>query len=200
MKRKKAPWNHNYAYYRWVAGKVGQRKRILDVGCGDGALALYLRTSDNNILGIDSSAASIKKANAKNTYDNTSFIRTTFEDFHADGKRFDAIIFVASIHHMDMAYAIDKAKSLLDNNGILIIVGLSTPSSLLDWLIEAARVFPSKAVSFIKGNTTSEEMNIDVSYDFPKMKNVRRICKEKLCGYTLRYGLHYRYLLTWENS
>ena len=200
MKPEKAPWNHNYAYNRWVSAKVGHRKRILDVGCGDGTLALYLRTSYNDILGIDRSASSIQTANTKNAYDNTAFIQTTFEEFQANGKRFDAVIFVASIHHMDMADAIDKAKKLLEKNGVLIIVGLATPSTLLDWIIEAARIIPSKIISSIRGNTASEEMAIDVSYDFPAMNKVRQLCREKLCGYTLRYGLHYRYLLTWENN
>jgi len=200
MKNDKAIWNHNYAYYRWVLKKVGQRKRILDVGCGDGALCVFLRTNDNDILGIDSSASSIEKAKRNNVYNNVAFSQTTFEDFPANGKRFDAVIFVASIHHMDMADAIDKSKQLLADNGILVIVGTAAPSDLLDWIIEAARIIPSKIISLIKRNTTSEEMDIKVSYDFPAMKKVRQICGDKLCGYTLRYGLHYRYLLTWENN
>jgi len=159
-----------------------------------------LRTADNNILGIDISDYSIQKANKKNLYSNVSFVRTTFEDFQASTERFDAIIFVASIHHMDMVNAIDKAKKLLSKNGVLIIVGLAKPASLFDWVVELARIIPSKIVSSIKKNTTSEELNIDVSYDFPTMNEVRQILNKKLCGYTLRYGLHYRYLLTWENN
>ncbi len=200
MKKQVTPWNHNYAYNCWVSKKVGKRKRILDVGCGDGTLALYLRTSDNEVLGIDVSDSPIQKANKKNSYSNISFIRTAFEDFKVNSKRFDAIIFVASIHHMDMANAIDKAKKLLAKNGVLIIVGLAKPSGLFDWIVELGRIIPSKIVSSIKKNTTSEELDIDVSYKFPTMKKVRQICKEKLCGYTLVYGLHYRYLLSWENN
>ncbi len=200
MKKQATPWNHNYAYNCWVSKKVGKRKHILDVGCGDGTLALYLRTSDNEVLGIDISDSSIQKANKKNTYDNVDFIQTTFENFLAENKKFDAVVFVASIHHMDMADAVDKAKKLLKKNGVLLIVGLAKPSSLFDWIVELIRIIPSKIVSSIKKNTTSEELDIDVSYDFPTMNGVRQICKEKLCGYTLRYGLHYRYLLTWENN
>ena len=200
MKDEKAPWNHNYAYHRWVAEKIGNRNRILDVGCGDGTLALYLRTPDNEILGIDISDSSIQKANRKNEYDNVQFVQTTFESFQANGKKFDAIIFVASIHHMNMTEAVHKAKKLLEKNGVLIIVGLSRPTSLLDLAIEAARVIPSKIISSLHKNTTSEELDIDVSYDFPGMNEVRRICREHLSGYKLRYGLHYRYLLTWENK
>ena len=199
MKRNES-WNHNYAYNRWVSKKVGKRNRILDVGCGDGTLATYLRTTDNEVLGIDISVSAIQKADKSNSYSNVSFLQTSFEDFQENNKKFDAIVFVASIHHMDMINAIDKAKKLLAKNGVLIIVGLAKPSNLSDWIVELARIIPSKIISVIKKNTTLEEMNIDVSYDFPTMKEVRQILNEKLYGYTLRYGLHYRYLLTWENN
>lgn len=29
-------WNHNVAYYDLIKKKVSNRKKILDVGCGDG--------------------------------------------------------------------------------------------------------------------------------------------------------------------
>ena len=200
MKNKKSSWNHNYAYNSWVSKKIEKRNSVLDVGCGDGTLSMYLRTDDNKIIGIDISDSSIQKANNKNVYSNVSFIRTAFEDFQANNGSFDAIVFVASIHHMDMANAIDKAKNLLAKNGVLIIVGLAKPSSLFDWIVELGRIIPSKIVSYIKKNTTSEELDIDVSYNFPTMKTVRQICKEKLCGYSLKLGLHYRYLLTWKKT
>ena len=200
MKSKKVPWNHNYAYNQWVSKKVEKRNSILDVGCGDGTLALYLRTKDNNIVGIDISNSSIQKANKKNSHSNVSFVQTSFEDLVAKNGSFDAIIFVASIHHMDMVNAVDKAKKLLAKNGVLIIVGLAKPSTLIDKIVELTRIIPSKIVSSIKENKTSEELNIDVSYDFPTMNEVRHICNEKLSGYILKYGLHYRYLLTWENN
>ena len=200
MKDEKTPWNHNYTYHRWVAEKIGNRNRILDVGCGDGTLALYLRTPDNEILGIDISDSSIQKANRKNEYDNVTFLQTTFESFQANGQKFDAIIFVASIHHMNMTEAVQKAKKLLEKNGVLIIVGLARPTGFLDLAVEAARVIPSKIISSLHKNTTSEELDIDVSYDFPGMNEIRRICREHLFGHKLRYGLHYRYLLTWENK
>jgi len=200
MQSRKTAWNHNYAYNHWVSKKVGNRISILDVGCGDGTLAQYLRTDENYILGIDVSDSAIQKANENNTYSNVSFFQTSFEDFQPNNEKFDAIVFVASIHHMDMMNAIDKAKKLLAKNGVLVIVGLAKPSSLSDWILELMRIIPSRIVSSIKNNTTSEELNIDVSYDFPTMNEVRQIFNEQLCGYTLRFGLHYRYLLTWKNN
>lgn len=198
MQNEKTPWNHNYAYNSWIAEKVGNRKRILDVGCGNGTLALFLRTADNYVLGIDPSAPAVQRAKEANIYGNVNFVQTDFEGFEAGGEKFDAIIFVASLHHMDMAAAITKAKKLLEKGGMLIIVGLAKPSSVIDWAVEAARVIPSRIVSAIKKNVTSEELNIEVSYDLPAMSEVRRLCNDCLRGHKIKYGLHYRYLLTWE--
>ncbi|MBQ4637785.1 MAG: class I SAM-dependent methyltransferase, partial [Clostridia bacterium] len=180
MQNGKIPWNHNYAYNSWIAEKIGDRKRILDVGCGNGTLALYLRTDDNYVLGIDPSTLAIQKAYETNIYSNVEFAKTDFESFEADGEKFDAIIFVASLHHMDMDAALAKAKKLLEKGGILIIVGLAKPSNVVDWAVEAARVIPSRIVSAIKKNMTSEELHIDVSYELPTMGEVRRLCNEYL--------------------
>ena len=125
------------------------------------------------------------------TESDTEIVRELYNDNQED--EFD-------FHHMDMENAIEKAKKLLAKNGVLIIVGLAKPSSLFDWIVEFARIIPSKIVSTMMKNTTSEELDIEVSYHFSTMKKVRQICNEKLYGYTLRYGLHYRYLLTWENN
>lgn len=194
------PWNHNYAYNRWISNQIGSRRRILDVGCGNGPLALFLRNDDNYVLGIDPSERSVRRANEQNMYSNAAFISTTFEDFQPHGQSFDAVIFVASIHHMGMVEALEKAKSMLEENGILIIVGLAKPSNVFDWIVELSRIVPSRVVSAGKKNATSEELDVDVSYDFPTMDEVRRIVRQVLPGHKLRYGLHYRYLLSWENS
>ena len=154
-------------------------------------------------LGVEATGANkndlkLQKANEANRYGNVDFVQADFESFEAGGEKFDAIIFVASLHHMDMAAALEKAKHLLEKGGILIIVGLAKPSSVIDWAVEAARVIPSRIVSAIKKNVSSEELNIEVSYDLPAMSEVRRVCSDCLRGHKIKYGLHYRYLLTWE--
>ncbi len=47
-------------------------------------------------------------------------------------KKFVAIIFIASIHHMDITVALNKTKSILKPNGMILIAGLAKPSNLFD--------------------------------------------------------------------
>ena len=195
----KKVWNHNYAYHNWISKNINNNSNVLDVGCGDGTLCFKLSLCDK-VIGIDTSKDTIKIANQNNTHDNVSFINDDYLK-HDFNNKFDVIIFVASIHHMNMEDALIKAKSLLNNNGKIIIVGLAKPSSITDYIIEIFRVLPSFVISKIKRNKTSEEMNIETNYSFPTSDEVRNTCKKILKeNYKIKYALHYRYLLLWTKK
>ena len=189
-------WNHNSAYYPWIQKRTGKCETILDVGCGDGSLALFLDDGKKKITGIDADSHCIEKAISNNNGSNVDFYCYSFEDY-SPNEKFDAIVFVASIHHMDMTEALQKAKSLLSPAGKRLIVGIAAPSTILDWILEAARVIPSKLISAIHNMKTSENLGIKTDYHFLKMNDIRSIIKQELPGASIKYALHYRYLLEW---
>lgn len=192
-------WNHNSAYYPWVIRATRGCRRVLDVGCGTGELALMLARDGRYVTGIDPSAECIARANSNTTCANMRFVAASFDDFQTDDA-FDAIAFVASIHHMDMDAAIAKAKALLAPGGAIAIVGLASPSSPLDHAIDALCVIPSWASSRLHRMRTSEELGIPTSYAMPTMAQVRDIASRQLPGATIRPALHWRYLLSWQKS
>ena len=189
-------WNHNTAYYKWIKKQTTACHAILDVGCGDGALIAYLNDGSKELLGIDSEQSCIDKAHSRYETENTIFMCLGFEYFDTDQK-FDAVTFVASLHHMNMKAAIEKAIGLLEDDGVLLIVGLAKPSTVIDYVIEGLRIIPSSVISRINHIQSSESKNIPVSYNFPDMNEVRKTADILLPGYTLKYGLFYRYLLKW---
>lgn len=104
-------------------------QHILDVGCGTGALALYLASKNINITGIDISQRAINacKDFAVHTglTKRTTFIHTTLEDFSTTQK-FDMITAIEIIEHVskpDLFLA--HIRKRLKDGGVLII---STPS------------------------------------------------------------------------
>ena len=189
-------WNHNAAYYGWISRETAACASVLDVGCGDGALCAYLDDGRKAVTGIDPDEGCIQAALTRRC-ENAAFLCADFMTYPFD-RTFDAVVFVASLHHMEMRHAVQKAKALLNPGGKLLIVGLAKPSNILDYLIEGLRVLPCAVISRVKHMKTSEEQNIPVSYSFPAMNEVRETARELLTGAKLRYGLYYRYLLKWE--
>lgn len=189
-------WNHNTAYYGWIKKETAYSRSVLDIGCGDGSLIACLDDGSKKLIGIDSDKFCIFKADSRCKTQNTEFICRSFEDFETDDK-FDAVTFVASLHHMEMKRAIGKSVSLLNDGGVLLIVGLAKPSNAVDYIIEALRVMPCAVISRIKRMRSSESEKIPVSYDFPEMDEIRKAADEMLPGYSLKYGLFYRFLLKW---
>lgn len=189
-------WNHNVAYYDWLKRETASCASVLDVGCGNGVLCAVLDDGRKTVTGIDPDEGCIQAALARRS-ENEEFLCAAFETYRFDGS-FDAVVFVASLHHMEMRYAVQKAKALLNPGGRLLVVGLAKPSNILDYLIEGLRVLPCAVISRVKHMKTSEEQNIPVSYSFPAMNEVRETARELLTGAKLRYGLYYRYLLKWE--
>jgi 2-polyprenyl-3-methyl-5-hydroxy-6-metoxy-1,4-benzoquinol methylase len=191
-------WNHNTAYYRWIDRRVSDAGRILDVGCGDGSLASCLDGGGRTIVGIDEDECCIARARAAVDSPNVSFLCAKFEEYRPE-EPFDAVIFTASLHHMNMREALKKAKGILFPGGRLLIVGLAKPSSIPDHLLELLRVVPSGLLSALRSIRTAEEAGVPTQYEFPPMSEVRQAVRDLLPGASIRYGLHYRYLLEWRN-
>ena len=85
--------------------------RLLEVGCGQGDLALSLAGAGYEVTAIDPNAP-----------DGSIFRRVGIEDFAGPGP-YDAVIASWSLHHVaDLEVALDRITSLLAPDGILVLV------------------------------------------------------------------------------
>ncbi|HIS52995.1 MAG TPA: class I SAM-dependent methyltransferase [Candidatus Onthomonas avicola] len=189
-------WNHNAAYYKWVQEWTAGCKSVLDVGCGDGSLISSLDDGSKELVGIDMDASCIARAKQSNGSVHTHFLCDDFLHYKTE-EVYDAVVFVASIHHMDMAAALEKSKAMLSAHGCILIVGLAKPSSMIDYVVEGMRVLPCKILTKFKRAQSSEELDLPVSYNLPTLKEVRELSARLLPHAVMRYGLYYRYLLRW---
>lgn len=192
-------WNHNTAYYKWIEKRIHDCGAVLDVGCGDGFLISYLDDGKKKLTGIDLDKDCITKAQILNKGANCTFLCGNFVEYNSEST-FDAVIFVASIHHMDMKCALEKAKALLSPGGRIIIVGLAKPSTFWDYTLEALCIIPSKVISIYHNMKSSEDLNIPTSYNFPKMTTIHDVTSAIIPNAKIRNALHYRYLLEWIKS
>ena len=100
--------------------------KILDVGCGKGALLYHLEKSmpETNLTGIDVSDS------IKDIKSNVNIIQTTLNDFKSN-VYYDVIISTAVIEHLDdVKMFLIKIKKLLKINGIILIATNDTDTPL----------------------------------------------------------------------
>jgi len=91
-------------------------KRVLEIGCGAGALAAELAQAELTIVAIDSDPAQVDEAKARGVDARSA----TWPDF-SDG-RFDAILFTRSLHHVDdLEVSVAAAFAALTEGGRLIV-------------------------------------------------------------------------------
>lgn len=143
------PWNHNDHFHDWILRSLPDAPaRVLDVGCGRGELVSALVTRAAMVEGIDPDAATAYAA-ATRFHDRPGvrIARRGLAEQAADPAltgQYDAVIMVASLHHMDPAAALAEARTLLRPGGQLLIVTLTRPESPVDhaWDVLSALMNP----------------------------------------------------------
>jgi SAM-dependent methyltransferase len=93
----------------FVLGALPARARVLDVGCGDGALVDRLAANGLDAVGVD------PKAPAR-----ARLIRERVEDAASIG-RFDAVCAVMSLHHAELEPVLAAIERLLRPGGRLFV-------------------------------------------------------------------------------
>lgn len=85
--------------------------RVLEVGCGQGALTTALAVDGYEVLGIDPLAPP-----------GDLFRRVLLEDLEPEAGPFDAVVAAFSLHHVtDLDRAIDRIVELLRPGGLLVL-------------------------------------------------------------------------------
>ena len=191
-------WNHNPAYHPWIMKLIGlHSKMILDVGCGEGLLVQRLASQAQYVIGVDPDENSIQRAKRRLLgVPNVTFENKDFLEYTAIPGTFDAIIFVASIHHLDGKSAFNKAKELLAPDGLLLVVGCAKSKTLTDWVIEIGRTPFAWIGTKIHGETNP---GVPTKEPALSLDEIKSIAKDILPGANIRRGLYYRYLLAWRN-
>ena len=85
------------------------RARVLDVGCGDGALVERLAAAGFDAIGVDPQARASPR-----------LVRERVEDATGIG-RFDAICAVTSLHHADLERVLPAMAGLLRPGGLVVV-------------------------------------------------------------------------------
>ena len=189
-------WNHNIHYHRLLRDAVPPGGRVLDVGCGEGMLTRDLAKSAAHVLGVDVDAPSIELARATTTQPNVEFREADVLGDALDNAQFDAVVSVATLHHLGTREGLVRMAALLRPGGVLGVVGLASSRLPRDLPWELAAAIGTRVLKLRHSyweHSAPKIWNTPDDYD-----TVRRIAAECLPGSTFRRLLLWRFLLLWH--
>jgi SAM-dependent methyltransferase len=188
-------WNHNLHYGGQLLTSLPHEARVvLDAGCGDGTLTRRLGAMVPMAVGLDVDQASLDAARLQGGYPHYVCGDLLAPPF-ADGS-FDAVLSVATVHHMDAAAALTSLAGLLRPGGLLAVVGLARRSLPRDLPRELAAAVATRALK-VKHGGYWEHPAPQVWPPPQTFAEVRRTAEEVLPGALVRRRILWRYVLTW---
>lgn len=100
---------------------VGERKKVLDLGCASGYLASLLVRRECDVVGVDSNPVAVEEARK---YCTSAFVADLDEVVLPElleGKQFDAIVFGDVLEHLhEPARTLDESRALLTDGGYVV--------------------------------------------------------------------------------
>ena len=111
------PGASSCADFAWLAGILPPPPaRVLDAGCGEGALSRALTDAGYAVTSIDADPAAVEAARSAGV----PAVRTNLASY--DDEPFDAVVMLLSLHHMHpLGTALDRVTHLLRPGGTLIL-------------------------------------------------------------------------------
>lgn len=109
---------------KFLGNVAGQK--ILEIGCGNGELSVWLAKQGAEVYGLDISDESIKIAEKRsvenNTISQTHFYAQPAEQLNWSDNYFDIVFINVSLHHLEIETALREFKRVLKPKGILVAI------------------------------------------------------------------------------
>lgn len=103
-----------------------EKKSLLDIGCGNGWISLYLASKGINVVGIDSSKIAIEDANSAKNKSKTKKVKFEVADFlkFSTKRNFDIVVDRGLFHHIpktEWKKYMSQLSKLLRENGLFYL-------------------------------------------------------------------------------
>ncbi|OYD61306.1 methyltransferase family protein [Rhodococcus sp. OK302] len=192
---KQSRWNHNIHYHRLILDAVpGHACTALDVGTGNGLLAVDLRQKVPAVTGIDREETVLESA--RQEHDDIDWVLGDVMEYPFTGT-FDVVASVATLHHMlDLHATLRRLAELTSPGGVLVIVGLARPTRPADFALDLVGVVQHRWLSWRRNYW---EHSAPTVWPPPhSYAEVRRCAAAQLPGMYWRKLPMFRYALTWH--
>jgi 2-polyprenyl-3-methyl-5-hydroxy-6-metoxy-1,4-benzoquinol methylase len=160
-------------YHKWFCGKMNPSWKVLDVGCGNGALAAELSGYCRELVAIDIDPGNIAAARRDNSRGNISYIKGDVNSYPLEGP-FDAVVLSNVLEHIEKRVAL--LKRLSGMGGIFFI---RVPMVDRDWMTLYKKE---------RGLTYMLDPTHFIEYTFDSLKREISSAGLKMTEHRIRYG------------
>lgn len=189
-------WNHNIEYHRVVLEALPAGCRaVLDVGCGEGLLALAMSEHVGHVTGIDVDEPTVELARRHADARNIDYVVGDVLTHPFEAGSFDAVVSIAVIHHIGLEAGLTRMAELVRPGGTLVVVGLAAGRTPIDLSFALAG-----AVATRRHERTRTRWETVAPKVWPvphSWGQARRTAKRLLPGVRYRRHVLWRYSLVW---
>jgi SAM-dependent methyltransferase len=189
-------WNHNIHYHPVIlAALPPQCRNVLEVGCGEGFLAGDLSAIVEQVTAIDRNGPTIERARRDVAAANITYVLDDFMAHPFEPESFDAVVSIATIHHIGAAPALSKMRELVRPGGTLAVVGLARSRRLGDFAFDMVGVVSTRVHRLAKPYW--EPCAPKVWPPPETYHQIRQVAQALLPGVRYRRRVFFRYSLVW---
>lgn len=198
-------WDHNAWYHPLLLRRLPERcERVLDVGCGTGALARTIAARGVRVDAVDRSPVMIERARTASA--GGGGVTYHLSDVLTDplpGAGYDAIVSMSTLHHLPLPEVLPRLAAALRPGGVLAAVALPALDLRREWHREIATLAAENvlAAAFaLTGRHRHDDDHDDMPMTDPTLTTaqVRDQAAAALPGARVRRLTFWRYELLWR--
>lgn len=200
-------WNHNIHYHPFILRNLpSQRQKVLEIGCGKGLLSADLAKSAQSVVGLDLSSEMLKFAKERcKQITNLEFLQKDYLEHPFPEAHFDAIVSVATLHHMDWESVLLKVRKELKVGGKFLVVDLYEEGHWSDFFYDLVSIPLHRLLKFrYEGRTITTKLEAELWHqhgsgdEYHSIADLKKITAPLMPRARIRKRLLWRYTLAWE--
>jgi len=187
-------------FERALLGRLPARcGRVLEVGCGHGALTRRVAARAESVLALDLSPEMVRVARARSAaWPNVEYRVADFAEAELPAGGFDVVLSIATVHHLPLAPTVLRLAGAVRPGGRLVIQDLVTRPGI--------RSIPVNAIAFAlrllggRGSTPLAALYAEHGKGerYLRPNEAERAYRELLPGARVTHHLEWRYTMVWE--
>jgi len=203
-------FDHNAYYHEFLLRALPLRMdEALDLGCGTGQFSRLLAARTGRVICLDFATNMIAIARRESAaFPNIDFLQTDALSWEWPVDRLDAIVSIATLHHLPTEAVLGKMKAALRPGGTLAVLDLRRSASRGGRLLQGAVALPwSVLLNLRHTGRVRPEHEVRRAWAehgkgdrYLSIDEVREVCRSVLPGARIRRHLLWRYSLIWRKS